>query len=76
MKTIYIIIGIIFLIIIGWLIPIDGPFDITPEEVIQQYKRSKGSVVPIIKKKQLSEEEIEYLQEEFQMQFLPIVNIE
>ena len=75
MKTIYIIIGIIFLIIIGWLIPIDGPFDITPEEVIQQYKRSKGSVVPIIKKKQLSEE-IEYLQEEFQMQFLPIVNIE
>lgn len=53
MKYIYTIIGIV-LIIIGWLIPIDGPFDPKPEDIINQYEQTKphkGLYFPIQKEK-------------------------
>lgn len=76
MKTLYIIIILVLFIIIGWLIPIDGPFDIKPEEVIEQYearKPSKGIPAPlIIKKEPLTEEELEFLEEQYQTRFVPV----
>ena len=75
MKILYIILGVMVLIIIGWLIPIDGPFDITPQEVIQQYERSRGSIAPIKKDKiEFSEEELEFLEEQYNTQLVPICN--
>lgn len=79
MKTIYLIAGIALLIITGWLIPIDGPFDIKPEEVIEQYQethRPASINVPVIKKQNLTEEEIEYLEEFYQMQYEKMYLIE
>lgn len=79
MKTLYLITIIIALVIMGWLIPIDGPFDIKPEEVIEQYKETHkpASVnVPVIKKKDLTEEEIEYLEEFYQLQYQRMYLIE
>lgn len=74
MKVLYIILGVMVLIIIDWLISIDRPFGITPQEVVQQYERSRSSIA--YKKKGILEfsEEWEFLEEQFKTQLVPICN--
>lgn len=77
-KNIMILIGIA--ILIGWLVPIDGPFDIKPNQVIEQYKKDHNIIEDhgIIKKKhlccpgpvmkptrELTEDELELLEEQY-----------
>ena len=62
MRLFSILIGLL-LLILGWLIPIDGPFDIKPQQVIQQYQKKHpccaGSVLK--PRRQLDAEELEIL---------------